>query len=135
MAKLKALISKDRPVDLEPLEDQDLYDTLKLSLAKDPKERADLKTLMNHPFLKPENRHAVNEKKPLGKPRKKPFFQQSPSRPLSSSPCPETSDSDRDHHDLSSFVLDSSSSSLGSPALSLCMPTSNRATIDAASPD
>lgn len=132
MAKLKALISKDRPVDLEPLEDQDLYDTLKLSLAKDPNERADLKTLINHPFLKPENRPAIVDEGKPGKRKKKPLFQQSP-RPPSSSPCPESSDSDRDRHDLSSFVLDSSNPA--SPALSLCMPTSNRTLVDVASPD
>ena len=53
LGKLKAVLSKDLPVDLEPLDDDFLLDTLKRCLEKDPEKRASLNELLRHPFLRP----------------------------------------------------------------------------------
>ena len=51
--KLKALISPEVAVEFEPLDDRTLMNTMKICLEKDPTKRADLDTLLKHPFLRP----------------------------------------------------------------------------------
>ncbi len=53
LGKLKAVISPDIPVDLEPLEDGFLLNVLQKCLEKDPHKRAGVEELLLHPFLRP----------------------------------------------------------------------------------
>ncbi len=52
LGKMKAVMSEDLPVDLEPLEDRALLDVLRRSLDKDPGRRAGVRELLGHPFLR-----------------------------------------------------------------------------------
>ena len=52
-SRIKALTSLDVPIDLEPLDDPLLYDTIRLCLEKRIENRPDAKTLLKHPFLNP----------------------------------------------------------------------------------
>ncbi len=60
LGKLKALVTMDLPVDLEPLEDKYLFDTLKRCLEKDPAKRAEIQELLCHPFLRPPSEEAMD---------------------------------------------------------------------------
>ncbi len=53
LGKLKAVISPDVPVDMEPLEDGFLLNVLRRCLDKDPYRRAGVDELLVHPFLRP----------------------------------------------------------------------------------
>lgn len=51
LGKFKALIDPDTPVEFEPVNDPNLLETMRMCLIKNPEERADLQTLLKHPFL------------------------------------------------------------------------------------
>ena len=53
IARIQALISLEHEVDLEPIGDAQLLDTMKLCLMKDPAKRATVSRLLQHPFLRP----------------------------------------------------------------------------------
>ena len=53
LAKLKALLAPNVPVDFEPVSDPYLMDTMNLCLQKNPENRATLQQLLRHPFLRP----------------------------------------------------------------------------------
>ena len=52
IAKIQATIDR-KPIDLEPLQDLDLLDTLKLCLHKNPSKRPSVEKLLSHPYLHP----------------------------------------------------------------------------------
>ena len=52
IAKIQATINR-KPIDLEPLQDMDLLDTLKLCLNKNPLKRPSIDTVLSHPYLHP----------------------------------------------------------------------------------
>ena len=53
LAKRKALMSPEHPVDFDPVDDPLLLDTMKLCLRKNPQRRATVGRLLLHPFLHP----------------------------------------------------------------------------------
>ena len=53
LAKIAAITNPDYPVELDPLPDPHVLDTLRLCLEKDPKNRASADELLQHPFLRP----------------------------------------------------------------------------------
>ena len=55
LSKIYATIDK-KPVELEPLQDLDLYDTLRLCLNKNPLKRPSVDKLLRHPYLHPAHR-------------------------------------------------------------------------------
>ena len=52
-AKIAAITNPDYPVELEPLPDPHVMDTLRLCLEKDPLKRASTEQLLKHSFLQP----------------------------------------------------------------------------------
>jgi serine/threonine-protein kinase TTK/MPS1 len=54
LSKIQALISLEYEVELEPLPDVHLVDTMRLCLRKNPAKRATVSRLLRHPFLRPE---------------------------------------------------------------------------------
>ena len=52
-SRIKALTSLDVPIDLEPLDDPLLLDTIKLCLEKRVENRPEASELLKHPFLNP----------------------------------------------------------------------------------
>jgi serine/threonine-protein kinase TTK/MPS1 len=53
LAKIAAITNPDYPVELDPLPDPLVIETLKLCLEKDPAKRASADELLQHPFLRP----------------------------------------------------------------------------------
>jgi serine/threonine-protein kinase TTK/MPS1 len=53
LAKVAAITNPDYPVELDPLPDPLVIETLKLCLEKDPAKRASADELLQHPFLRP----------------------------------------------------------------------------------
>jgi serine/threonine protein kinase len=53
LAKIAAITNPDYPVELEPLPDPLVLETLRLCLEKNPDNRSSAEQLLSHPFLRP----------------------------------------------------------------------------------
>ena len=52
VAKIQATIDR-KPIELQPIQDLDLFDTLKMCLHKNPLKRPSVEKLLSHPYLHP----------------------------------------------------------------------------------